>query len=312
MPRRIILDCDPGHDDAIALLLAHGSPEIQLAAVTDCRRQFEHREGDQERPLRRRDRGDHRRALRVRGDPSARPHVEFAATIHGDSGLDGPVLPDPDLSLLDPRGAVRLIIDTVMASAPGEITLVADRAADQHRARRPDRASDRPRVREVVFMGGGVHVGNWNATSEFDIVVDPEAAHIVIGEAWPVTMVGLDVTHQAVATPAVRERIAAVGSAPAAFVGELLDFFGATYLREQGFLAPPVHDPVAVAYVIDPSVLEVRAAPLDVELSGTLTLGMTVADLRAPAPADCTTHVSLGIDDARFWDLVVDAFERIG
>ena len=124
-------------------------------------------------------------------------------------------------------------------------------------------------------------------------------------------MVGLDVTHQAMATPAVRERIAAVGSAPAAFVGELLDFFGATYLREQGFAAPPVHDPVAVAYVIDPSVLQVRAAPLDVELSGSLTLGMTVADLRAPAPEGCTTQVSLGIDDARFWDLVVDALERI-
>jgi purine nucleosidase len=125
-------------------------------------------------------------------------------------------------------------------------------------------------------------------------------------------MVGLDVTHQALATAEVRERIAAVGTRPAVFVGELLDFFGATYLASQGFASPPVHDPVAVAYVIDPSVLEVVKAPLDVELAGTLTLGMTVADLRRPAPPDCTTQVSLRLDERRFWDLVVDALERIG
>lgn len=161
-------------------------------------------------------------------------------------------------------------------------------------------------------MGGGYHEGNWSAVAEFNIIIDPEAAHIVFNESWPVTMVGLDLTHQALATPEVREKIAAVGTKPAAFVGELLDFFGATYLESQGFEHPPVHDPCAVAYVIDPTVMTVRKAPVDIELTGGLTLGMTVTDFRAPAPPDCHTQVAVKLDHERFWDLVVDALTRIG
>src|SRR5690606_11804469 len=132
------------------------------------------------------------------------------------------------------------------------------------------------RVKQVVLMGGGVNVGNWSATSEFNIVVDPEAAHIVFNEDWPLTMVGLDLTHEAQATPSVVAAIAAVDTAPTRFVGELLEFFAHAYKDEQGFDHPPVHDPCAVAFVIDPRVMEVVRVPLDVELSGTLTLGMTV------------------------------------
>ena len=125
-------------------------------------------------------------------------------------------------------------------------------------------------------------------------------------------MVGLDLTHEALATPEVAASIAAVGTGPARFVGDLLTFFGHAYKDEQGFDYPPVHDPCAVAFVIDPTVMEVVRVPLDVELTGTLTLGMTVADFRAPAPDDCTTHVARNLDHAKFWALVVDALERIG
>ena len=247
---------------------------------------------------------------------AARPlvrHVEFAPTIHGDSGIDGPVLPDPDLSLLDPRGAVQLIIDTVMASEPGEITLVPTGPLTNIALAARHRAADR-----AARARGGVH-GRRRARRQLERDERVQhrrrsggRAHRHRGE-WPVTMVGLDVTHQAVATPAGpgadrRRRLRACRLRRASCWTSSVR----TYLREQGFAAPPVHDPVAVAYVIDPAVLEVRTAPLDVELSGTLTLGMTVADLRAPAPEGCTTQVSLGIDDARFWDLVVDALERIG
>jgi purine nucleosidase len=161
-------------------------------------------------------------------------------------------------------------------------------------------------------MGGGVNVGNWSATSEFNIVIDPEAAHIVFNESWPVTMVGLDLTHEALATPTVTAAVAAVGTGPSRFVGELLEFFAHTYKDQQGFDFPPVHDPCAVAYVIDPSVMDVVRVPLDIELTGTLTLGMTVADFRAPAPADCTTQVARNLDHAKFWALIVDALQRIG
>jgi purine nucleosidase len=125
-------------------------------------------------------------------------------------------------------------------------------------------------------------------------------------------MVGLDVTHQALATPEVIAAIAAVDTAPARFVVELLDFFGTTYRNAQGFEHPPVHDPCAVALVIDPSVMTVVRVPLDIELAGTLTLGMTVADFRTEAPEECTTHAATALDVPRFWDLIVDALVRIG
>jgi purine nucleosidase len=237
--------------------------------------------------------------------------VQDAESIHGESGLDGPDLPEPTIQL-DPRHAVDFIIDTIMAAEPGEITLVPTGALTNIAiaVRKEPRIASR--VKQVVLMGGGVNVGNWSATSEFNIVIDPEAAHIVFNESWPLTMVGLDVTHEALATPAVAAAIAAVGTGPARFVGELLEFFGETYRDQQGFEHPPVHDPCAVAFVIDPTVMEVTRVPLDVELTGTLTLGMTVADFRAAPPADCTTQVARNLDHPKFWGLVVDALERIG
>lgn len=311
MPTKIILDCDPGHDDAIALLLAHGNPEIELVAVTTVM-------GNQTLEKVTRNALSVARVAGITGVPFAagcsRPLVrtiETAPSIHGESGLDGPVLPEPVLTL-DERHAVDLIIDTVMAAEPGTITLVPTGALTNiaMAARKEPRIV--PRVKEVVLMGGGVGTGNWSATAEFNIVIDPEAAHIVFNESWPVTMIGLNLTHQALATPDVAARIAAVGTGPARFVGELLEFFAHTYREVQGFDAPPVHDPCAVAFVIDPSIMTVQRVPIDVELTGSLTLGMTVADFRSPAPVDCTTQAAIDLDTGKFWDLIVDALERIG
>ncbi len=308
---KIILDCDPGHDDAVAILLAWGSPEIDLLGVTTV-------VGNQTIDKVTRNALAIARVAGITGVPFARGahrplvrQVEVAEGIHGDSGLDGPELPEPTIEL-DARHAVDLIIDTIMAHEPGEITLVPTGALTNLAlaVRKEPRIASR--VKEVVLMGGGVHVGNWSAVAEFNIVVDPEAAHIVFNESWPVTMVGLDLTHEALATPSVAAAIAAVGTGPARFVGELLEFFGHAYKDEQGFDHPPVHDPCAVAYVIDPTVMTTTRVPLDVELTGTLTLGMTVADFRAPAPADCTTKVATNLDHEKFWGLVVDALERIG
>lgn len=311
MKKKIILDCDPGHDDAIALLLAYGNPQIDLLAVTTV-------VGNQTLEKVTRNALAVARIAGITGIPFAagcpRPlirEIETAPDIHGDSGLDGPVLPEPVLTL-DSRHAVQLIIDTIMAHPPKTITLVPTAGLTNIAlaARLEPRIIDR--VKEVVLMGGGYHTGNWSAVAEFNIKIDPEAAHIVFNAGWPLTMVGLDLTHQALATPEVVSKIAAVGTAPAQFVLELLEFFGSMYKSAQGFDYPPVHDPCAVAYVIDPSVMTTRKVPLDVELTGTLTLGMTVADFRAPAPADCTTQVAVKLDHTRFWDLVTDALRRIG
>jgi purine nucleosidase len=309
--RAIVLDCDPGHDDAIALLLAHGSPEIDLLAVTTVA-------GNQtlEKVT--------RNALAVArvggitdvpfaagcGRPLLRPPI-VAGDIHGESGLDGPVLPEPEITL-DPRHAVDLIIDTVLAHPPGTVTLVPTGPLTNVAlaVRKEPRIVDR--VAEVVLMGGAHGPGNRTPVAEFNIACDPEAAQIVFREPWPLTMVGLDLTHQALATPEVVARIAALGTGPGRFVAELLAFFGAAYAAVHGFAAPPVHDPCAVAFVIDPDVLTTRRAPLDVETAGTLTAGMTVADLRGPEPDDCRTRVAVTLDRTRFWDLVVDALTRLG
>jgi len=311
MPTKIILDCDPGHDDAVAMLLAWGNPEIDLIAVTTVY-------GNQTIEKVTRNALAIASVAGISGIPFARgAHrplvrtVETAESIHGESGLDGPELPAATFEL-DPRHAVDLIIDEIMGSEPGTVTLVPTGALTNIALAVRKEPRIAARVKEVVLMGGGYNVGNWSATSEFNIVIDPEAAHIVFNEAWPLTMVGLDVTHQALATPDVVAGITGIGTGPARFVGELMDFFAHTYKDAQGFDHPPVHDPVAVAYVIDPSVLTVRKTPLDVELTGTITLGMTVADFRSPAPDDCTTQVATAIDGPRFWALVTDAVRALG
>lgn len=311
MPRKIILDCDPGHDDAVAMLLAWGSPEIELIGVTTV-------VGNQTIDKVTRNALSVARVAGIAGVPFARGserplvrEIETAGDIHGDSGLDGPVLPEPTIEL-DPRPAAQFIVDTIMAAEPGDVTLVPTGGLTNIALAARLEPRIIPRVREVVLMGGGVHEGNWSAVAEFNIVIDPEAAAIVFGAGWPLTMIGLDVTHQALATPAVKAAIAAVGTRPSVFVGELITFFEKAYQDAQGFPFPPVHDPVAVAYVIDPTLVRAVRAPLTVELRGEHTLGMTVADLRAPAPADCVTQVTFDLDADRFWALVVDALERIG
>lgn len=310
-PRKIILDCDPGHDDAVAMLLAHGNPDIDLLAVTTV-------VGNQTLEKVTANALAVGTIAGITGIPFAagcpRPlvrSIETAPDIHGDSGMDGPAQPESAIEL-DQRHAVDLIIETIMNHEPGEVTLVPTGALTNIAlaARKEPRIVQR--VREVVLMGGGYHVGNWSAVAEFNIKIDPEAAHIVFNESWPVVMVGLDLTHQALATDEVVARIEAVGTGPAKFVRELMDFFRASYKDAQGFDFPPVHDPCAVAYVIDPSVVSTVKVPVDIELQGALTLGMTVADFRAPAPADCTTSVAVDLDRERFWDLVVDALENIG
>ena len=311
MDRKIILDCDPGHDDALAMMLAHGSPEIDLVAVTTVA-------GNQTLERVTRNAQSVATVIGMTGVPIAagcdRPLVrtqQVAATIHGESGMQGPRLREPTTAIA-PLHAVQLIIDTVMSHEPGEITLVPTGALTNIALAVRLEPRIVPRVREVVLMGGGYHKGNWSAVAEFNIKVDPEAAHIVFGAGWPVTMVGLDLTHQALATPEVVDRIRAVGTQPARFVLELLASFGQAYREHENFDSPPVHDPCAVALLIDPNVISTRRVPIAIELTGAETLGMTVADFRGKPPADCPTRVAVDLDFDRFWELVIDALVRIG
>lgn len=309
--KKIILDCDPGHDDAIAILLAHGNPQIELLALTTV-------VGNQTLDKVTKNALSVARIANIIDVPVAagarRPlirEIQIAPNIHGDSGMDGPVLPAPVLPL-DPRHAIDLIIDTIMSQPARTVTLVPTGGLTNIAlaVRKEPRIVER--VKEVVLMGGGYHVGNWSAVAEFNINIDPEAAYIVFNEKWPLTMIGLDLTHQALATPDVIEKISSVKTKPARFVLDLLEFFGRMYQQAQGFTYPPVHDPCAVAYVINPALIQTRKVPVNIELTGTLTLGMTVADFRLPPDDNCHTQVAVKLDHTGFWDLIVDALRRIG
>lgn len=310
--QKIILDCDPGHDDAIAMLLAWGNPNIDLVAVTTVAgnqsiEKVTHNALAVARV------GNMEGLTIAKGSrrPLVRPETEHAPSIHGESGMDGPVMPTP-VHTLDSRSGVQVIIDTIMQNPEKTITLVPTGALTNIAlaARMEPRIVDR--VKEVVLMGGGYHTGNWSAVAEFNIKIDPEAAFVVFNEPWKVTMVGLDLTHQALATPEVVQKIANLNTKPAKFVCDLLDFFGKMYKKEQGFDYPPVHDPCAVAYVIDPTVMTTKAVPVTVELTGTYTLGMTVADFRQTHYDNCHTQVAMKLDHQKFWDLIVDALKNIG
>ena len=283
MSKKIILDCDPGHDDAVAILLAVGNPNIDLLGVTTVggNQSLDKVTYNARAVLEK----AHATDVPVHAGCD-RPLVrkqEVAASIHGETGLDGVELPEPSRPL-EAGHAVNWIIDTIMRNEPGTITLVP--------------------------TGPLTNI----AMAEFNIKVDPEAAHIVFNEAWPITMVGLDLTHQALCTPQAQQRIEGVGTDLAKFVSGLMDFFRKTYQDNQDFIDPPVHDPCTVAYLIDPSVMTTRRCPLDVEIHGDLTLGMTVADLRGPEPSaeECHTQVAVKLDFDKFWDLVTNAIKTIG
>lgn len=242
MTRDLVLDCDPGHDDAIALMLALGHPATNLLGVITVS-------------------GNHtlpkvtRNALSVLQLSGAsdiavhpgceRPLVrarELADKIHGASGLDGVELPEP-ASAPSHEHAVDYIVRTVMDRPADSVTLVptGPLTSIALAVRREPRIATR--VREVVLMGGGYHTGNWSAVAEFNIKTAPEAAHIVFNETWPLTMVGLDLTHQALATRQVQCRIDDVGTACSDFAVGLLEFFRTTYLDEQDSTTRPCTTP---------------------------------------------------------------------
>jgi purine nucleosidase len=310
VPRRIVLDCDPGQDDAIAILLAHGSPEIDLCAITTVA-------GNQTLDKTTLNARRVATVAGIRDVPIAagcdRPLVRELVTageIHGASGLDGPAFGEPAVPLAGTH-AVDLIVDLVMAS-PGDLTLVPTGPLTNvaMALRREPRLATR--VKEVVLMGGSYTRGNVTPAAEFNVMVDPEAAAIVFEAGWPLTMVGLDLTHQARATSEVTERIAAVGTPLATIVLQMLEFYGGRYRAAEGLGHPPVHDPCAVARVIRPDVVGCADAFVAVETQGRWTSGMTVTEFRAGRGPAFNARVATKLDFQGFWDLLIDALARIG
>ena len=294
----------------MAILLAHGNPEVELLAITTVA-------GNQtldKTTL------NARRVCTVAGitdvpiaagcDRPLMRRLVTASEIHGESGLDGPSFGEPTVPLCD-RHAVDLIVDLVMSSdrditlvPTGPLTNIA--MALRHEPRLGSQ------VREMVLMGGAYTRGNQTPAAEFNIAVDPEAAAMVFEAGWPLTMVGLDLTHQALATQAVSDRIAALGTPVSQMVVDLLTFYRNTNKEESGFDAPPVHDPCAVARVIRPDVVRCVDAFVAIETKGQWTSGMTVTDFRGTLRQPPNAQVATTLDCDGFWDLMLDALKRIG
>jgi inosine-uridine nucleoside N-ribohydrolase len=300
----IILDCDPGHDDAVALLLAAASPAIDLRLVTVVA-------GNQtlDRTLRNAlgvltVAGADRVPVAAGADrPLVRPRI-VAGNIHGESGLDGPVMPEPTIQPSS-RHAVDLIIETIQGS-PGAITLVPTGPLTNIALALRMAPAIAFQIKEIVLMGGSIGLGNTTPAAEFNIHADPEAAAIVFGSGIPLTMIGLDVTYQTQATSDRRARIEALGTPIAALVGGWLDFFGSRYREVFGLAGPPLHDPCAVAQVIRPGIVRTQPMAVEIDISHGPSYGRTVCDQRGITGRPVNIQVGVGIDVDGFYDLLVE------
>ncbi|MFQ1832961.1 pyrimidine-specific ribonucleoside hydrolase RihA [Aeromonas veronii] len=300
----VILDCDPGHDDAIALILALASPELKVLAVTTSA-------GNQtpDKTL--------NNALRIltllgRDDipvaagapkPLARELI-IADNVHGESGLDGPKLPDPAFVPQAMTGlelmakCLRESLEPVTLVPTGPLTNIALLLAAHPELK--------GKIARIVLMGGAAGAGNWTPAAEFNIYVDPEAADMVFKSGIPITMCGLDVTHEAQVMDEDIERVRAITNPVAQCVAGLLDFF-MIYHRDPkwGFAGAPLHDPCTIAWLLAPELFHGVECRVDIETRGEHTVGMTVVDRYGLTGKPANALVLLGLDRPGFIDLLV-------
>jgi pyrimidine-specific ribonucleoside hydrolase len=302
----IVIDCDPGHDDAIAILLALSSPEVELRGITTVA-------GNQTLDK------TTRNALKVLelagrtdvpvaagADAPLKRTLRVAANVHGETGLDGPDLPEPTTKVVDDHAADYLaeVIEPGVVLVPvGPLTNVA-LLLERH----PD---VRDRLERIVWMGGAIAEGNVTPAAEFNAFVDPEAAAIVFGSGIPVTMIGLDVTHKALFTRAHADRLRGAGAAGRA-VAELSDFFQRFHESRYGFDGSPIHDALAVAHVIDPTLVTTVNCNIAIETASEQCDGRTVVDrwlVLEDAPRNA--HAGIDVDAARFLELLVERISTL-
>jgi inosine-uridine nucleoside N-ribohydrolase len=298
MSTRILLDCDPGHDDAIALLLALASPELELLGVTTVagNQTLEKTTANAIRVLDFLGRDDVPVAA-----GAERPLVRdqyVAAYVHGETGLDGPDLPPPQRDPL-PGHAVEFLAQQILGH-DGAVTLVATGPLTNVAlllAMHPD-----ARPRRVVFMGGAIAEGNVTPAAEFNIWADPEAAARLFSSGIDITMVGLDVTHRALFTKRQEERLE---GRTGEMVRALLRFYGEFHRRQYGWDGSPIHDAVAVAHVAQPGLVQTLDRGVRVDTGAEPGRGRTYVDLWGRAQWDANCHVGVGIEADDFLRLLV-------
>ena len=300
----IILDCDPGHDDAIAMVLALASPELDVKAITASA-------GNQtpDKTLR-----NVLRMLTLLGrqdipvaggarKPLMRELI-IADNVHGESGLDGPTLPDPAFA---PQAMTGLeLMAKCLRESPEPVTLVPTGPLTNIALLLAAHPELKPKIGRIVLMGGAAGAGNWTPAAEFNIYVDPEAADMVFKSGIPITMCGLDLTHEAQVMDEDIARVRAIPNPVAQCVADLLDFF-MIYHRDPkwGFAGAPLHDPCTIAWLLAPTLFHGVECRVDIETGGTHTTGMTVVDRYGLTGRPANARVLLGLDRVGFIDLLV-------
>ncbi|WP_407496601.1 nucleoside hydrolase [Pseudooceanicola sp. MF1-13] len=312
MPRKIIIDTDPGQDDAVAILLALASPdEIEVLGITAVAGNV---------PLALTSKNA-RIICELAGKTDVkvfagcdRPMAKELVTaehVHGQTGLNGPKLPDPTMPLQDQQG-VDFIIDTLRAEPAGTVTLcplgpLTNIATAFERA--PDIVE---KVQEIVLMGGAYfEVGNITPAAEFNIYVDPEAADIVFKSGVPIVVMSLDITHKSLVTPARNDAFRALGTKVGVAVAEMTDFFERFDKEKYGSEGAPLHDPCVTAYLIRPDLFSGRHINVEIEVQSPLTRGMTVADWWGVTDRKPNALFMGTIDDQGYFDLLTERLARL-
>jgi inosine-uridine nucleoside N-ribohydrolase len=301
----IVIDCDPGHDDAIAILLALASPEVELRGITTVagNQTLDKTTRNALKVLELAGRTDI--PVAVGADAPLVRTLRTAANVHGESGLDGPDLPEPVTSPVDGHAAdvlAELIEPGVVLVPTGPLTNIA-LLLERH----PD---VRERLEHIVWMGGAIAEGNVTPAAEFNAFVDPEAAAAVFGSGIPVTMIGLDVTHKALFDAGHAERLRGTGAAGRA-VAELADFFLEFHRQRYRFDGAPIHDAMAVAHVIDPTLVETLLCNVAIETASEYCDGRTVVDLWHVVDGPRNADVGVDVDAHRFLELLVERISTL-
>jgi inosine-uridine nucleoside N-ribohydrolase len=301
MATKILLDCDPGHDDAIALLLALGSPELELVGVTTVagNQTLEKTTANAIRVLEHVGRGDIPVAAGAERPLVREPHV--AANVHGETGLDGPDLPPAQGSPVDQHAADFLaerIAPGVVLVPTGPLTNVALMLA-----RYPDVRPDR-----IVLMGGAIAEGNVTPAAEFNIWADPEAAARVFASGLELTMIGLDVTHKALFADRHAQRLEGKAGT---MVRELLAFYNRFHREIYGFDGSPIHDALAVAQVFRPDLVETKRRGVKVDTGPEISRGRTYVDLWGRAKWEPNCHVGVDVDAEGFCELLIERINSL-
>ena len=307
MKRKIILDCDPGHDDAIAIMLAAKNENIDLLGITVV-------SGNQtiEKTT--------QNALNVCeylgldvpvyegcGQPMIRNKPSVANDIHGESGLDGPTFA-PLTKRKEEKHAVEYMIDTLLNS-DGDITVVTTGPMTNLAMAMRLCPNIIPKIKEIVLMGGAYQLGNVTPAAEFNIFTDADAAHVVFTSGRRIVMAGLDVTRKVLCYPSIIERMSKHNNCASNLFVDLMTFFSKTQKEVYGWEGGPLHDPVTIAYLIDPTVLTLKEMYTEIDIRSEQSYGRTNCDYFNYLKKEPNSFVAIDIDVEKFWNIIEKGIE---